>query len=77
MLHERHSLSHLVHVQGEQWILLTQHHHYRVGPGHRCPYQGDKAEEGTGVWTCDADHTNWLVNLDDGAWGGDSYEPHS
>ena len=68
----KHS-SDLVHVQGEQRILLTRHNNHRVRPGHSCPHQGDKAEEGTGVRASDADHTNWLVNLDNSAWGQETF----
>ena len=58
--------SHLVHLESQQWILLTGDHHHGVGPGDGGPEQRDEAEERRLVRTGHADDPDWLVYLDDG-----------
>ena len=66
--------SDLVHVEGQQRVLLAGHHDHGVGAGDGRAEQRDEAQQRRGVRARDPDHAHRLVDLDDGTWGRRFYE---
>ena len=56
----------LVHLQSQDWVLLTWNNHHGVGPRDGGAEQGDEAEERSLVRAGNSDDSDRFVDLDDG-----------